>query len=149
VETDLPAELYPLKSIGQSSEMPEEARGLKCRLVDLSEGGVAIMIGGKARVGLPVKAQFTLGETVTVMSGVVKGLNFDQKKNRSLLHLQATPPSSTMRNRILIYVYNLFEERETLTDKRKPAAPVRPATEGIVLKASPPTNSPATDPAGG
>lgn len=140
VETDVAAELFPLKSIDQASESPEEARGLKCRLVDLSEGGAAILIGGKARVGLPIKLQFTIGESVVVMSGVVKGLNFDQKKNRSLLHLQAAEPGVSMRNRILTYVYNLFGERATLV----PAKKLDPAPRGgIMLKSTPLTSGDA------
>src|SRR5208283_4747815 len=118
VETDIPAELFPLKSIDNSSEVPEEARGLRCRLSDISEGGAAILIGGKARVGLPIKVQYALGDTTVVMSGVVKGITFDQKKNRSLLHMQATASSASMRNRILMYVYNLFGERETAVPKK-------------------------------
>jgi c-di-GMP-binding flagellar brake protein YcgR len=137
VETDIPAELFPLRTIDSGTELPEEARGLRCRLVDISEGGAAIMIGGKAKVGLPIKIQFALGENQVVMSGVVKGLNFDQKKNRSLLHLQAVPPSSTMRNRILTYVYNLFGEREDAAGKKPAAPPKESGPQGIVLKATP------------
>ena len=145
VETDLPAELYPIKSIDESNELPEEARGLRCRLADLSEGGAAILIGGKAKVGLPIKVQFSLGENALVMCGVVKGINFDVKKNRSLLHMQASPPSVTMRNRILIYVYNLFGERETIVAGRKPDAQAKDRKpEGIMLKATPPAGKPAS-----
>jgi hypothetical protein len=144
VETDMPAELFPLKSIDQASEVPEEARGLRCRLADVSEGGAAMLIGGKARVGLPVKVQFSIGDTMIVMSGVVKGITFDQKKNRSLLHMQASPPSVTMRNRILVYVYNLFGERETIVAGKRPdPAPRAGGPEGIVLKATPPEPKPA------
>jgi c-di-GMP-binding flagellar brake protein YcgR len=140
VETDLSAELFPLKSISQGNELPEEAKGLRCRLVDISEGGVALLIGGKARVGLPIKAQFTIGETLVVMHGVVKGINFDQKKNRSLLHMQAAEPTVAMRNKILTYVYNLFGDRATIVaaKKNEPAPGARPSSEGIVLKAGPP-----------
>jgi c-di-GMP-binding flagellar brake protein YcgR len=138
VETDLSAELFPLKSIDESSEAPEEARGLRCRLTDISEGGAAILIGGKARVGLPIKLQYTIGETLVVMSGVVKGITFDQKKNRSLLHMQASASSVSMRNRILMYVYNLFGERETIETGKKPAGPPKErGSEGIMLKATP------------
>jgi c-di-GMP-binding flagellar brake protein YcgR len=143
VETDIPAELFPLKTIDQANEIPEEARGLRCRLADVSEGGAAILIGGKAKVGLPIKLQFTLGESPVVMCGVVKGVNFDQKKNRSLLHMQATTSSATIRNRILTYVYNLFGEREEAAG-RKPAAPGKSnGPEGIVLKANPAPTKPA------
>jgi hypothetical protein len=125
VETDLAAELYPLRSIDDASEDAEHARGLRSRIVDLSEGGAAILIGGKAKVGLPIKLQFAIAESPIIVSGVTKGVTFDPKKNRSVLHIQAIPPSAVMRNRILIYVYNLFAERETLIIK-KPAL-VKPA----------------------
>ncbi len=123
VETDLPAELYPLRSIDEANEETEHARGLRCRIADLSEGGAAILIGGKAKVGLPIKFQFTITESLIVMAGVVKGVNFEQKRNRSLVHVQALPPSIGVRNRLLIYVYNLFAERETLVLKKPPAPP--------------------------
>jgi c-di-GMP-binding flagellar brake protein YcgR len=120
VETDLPAELFPLQTVTESNETLETARGLRCRVADLSEGGLAVHIGGKARVGLPVKIQFTLGDTPIVMSGIVKGLSYDQKKNQSKLHVQASQPSTAMANRILIYVFNLFGEREAPQAGRRP-----------------------------
>lgn len=125
VETDLSAELYPLRTIDEGNEDAEHAKGLRCRVVDLSEGGAAILIGGKAKIGLPIKFQFSITDNLIIMVGVVKGVNFDSKKNRSLLHIQAVPPSVTMRNRILIYVYNLFAERETIV-VRKPPTPPKP-----------------------
>jgi hypothetical protein len=42
---------------------------------------------------------------------VVKGINFDQKRNRSILHMQAMQPSTPMQNAILSYVYNIFGDR--------------------------------------
>jgi c-di-GMP-binding flagellar brake protein YcgR len=128
VDTDLIAELFPLRTVEESTEEPEHAKGLRCRLTDLSEGGIAILIGGRAKVGLPVKVQFSITDNLIVMSGIVKGVTFDPKKNRSLLHVQALPPSIGMRNRILIYVYNLFAERETaLPLSRSPAPAPIPA----------------------
>jgi c-di-GMP-binding flagellar brake protein YcgR len=144
VEVDIPCELFPLRSIDQSSELPEEARGLRCRLVDLSEGGAAVMIGGKAKAGLPIKLQFMLGENQIVLSGVVKGVNFDQTRNRSLLHVQASPTSATVRNRILAYVYNLFGERETVAAGRKPEPPVK-KPDPVVLKPSRPAEKAIPD----
>ncbi len=142
VETDLSADLYPLKSIDQANENVEDGRGLRCRLVDVSEGGCAVLIGGKAKVGLPLKVQFSIGETPIVVCGVVKGMNYDEKKTRSTLHIQAVPPSPSMRNRILMYVYNLFGERETDSPRKKPDNAAREAKpEGIMLKATPPAEN--------
>ncbi|MGD0726646.1 MAG: PilZ domain-containing protein [Spirochaetia bacterium] len=145
VEADIPAELFPLKTIDGASETPEGARGLRCRLADLSEGGLAVLIGGKAKVGLPIKVQFSIGDNQVVMSGVVKGINFDQKKNRSLLHVQANPLSPTARNRVLTYVYNLFGERETPGAVRKPDSQAKDrGSDGIVIKASSTAAKPAS-----
>jgi c-di-GMP-binding flagellar brake protein YcgR len=127
-ETDLPAELYPLRAISEGDENPETGRGLRCRIMDLSVGGLAVLIGGKAKAGLPVKLQFSLGDSPVVLSGVVKSMNFDQKKNRSLLHVQATPPSLAARNRIQVYVFNLFGEREAKQEARPVVT--RPAAAG-------------------
>ncbi|MCD6122259.1 MAG: PilZ domain-containing protein [Spirochaetales bacterium] len=117
VETDLPASIYPLRTINEANENLVEEKGLRSRLLDLSEDGAAILIGGRAKVGLPLKVQFFLDDSAVVMCGVVKGVNFDEKRNRSTLHLQAVPLSPRLRNKVLAYVYNLFGERDIVGKK--------------------------------
>jgi c-di-GMP-binding flagellar brake protein YcgR len=112
VETSRAATLYPLKTTDQASEEVETTQGLKCRLVDISEDGAAVLVGGRAKVGLTVKLQFAINGGPLVMSGVVKGVSFNQKKNQSVLHLQAIPLKPKTRNKVLSYVYNLFQERD-------------------------------------
>lgn len=63
-------------------------------------------------MGLPLKIQFSLGKNTIVMCGTVKGVSFNQKKNQSVLHIQAVPLSFKNRNKVLTYVYDLFGERE-------------------------------------
>jgi hypothetical protein len=109
---NLAASLYPLKSIADANEMVEESRGLRCRMKDISEDGAAVMVGGRTKAGLPVKVQAAIGDTMVVICGVVKGVNYQGKKNVSLLHIQATTPGVVMRNTILSYVYNLFGDQE-------------------------------------
>jgi hypothetical protein len=60
---------------------------------------------------MPVKFQFSLGKSVVVMLGTIKGINYNERKNQSLLHIQAQPPSLPIKNRILIFVYNIFGEQ--------------------------------------
>ncbi len=107
-----PASVYPLRTVESANEMVEESRGLRCRLKDLSEDGVAIMVGGRTRAGIPLKIQFNLSDKPLVMCGTVKGANYDAKKNVSVLHIQAVPPGIQTRNHILTYVYNLFSDQE-------------------------------------
>ncbi len=111
VDINIPAHLYPLRTIGHATEDLEEKRGIRCRLQDLSEDGAALLIGGHGKVGMNVKIQFKLSDTNLVMCGVVKGVSFHQNKNTSIIHIQAIPLSNRTKNRILAYVYNLFGER--------------------------------------
>jgi hypothetical protein len=111
VEINNEGMLYPLKNSYDANEILETGRGLKCRVIDISEDGAAILIGGRAKVGLPVKFQFELADNMIIMSGTVKGINYDEASNRSILHIQAFPPTNNMKNRILMYVYNIFGDR--------------------------------------
>ena len=122
VKTSIPTKLYPLKSVDEASEEFEMGKGLKSLMSDLSEDGTALLIGGRAKVGLPVKYQFHITEDEVVVCGVVRGVNFDQKRNRSLLHIQALPVSNRVRNIIRAYVYNLFGERKTRSETKQPTS---------------------------
>ena len=115
VDVSLPASLYTLRSVGEANEKEEEGRGLKCRLVDISSDGAAILIGGKAKAGLIVKLQFHLANNSIRMCGTVRSVNFNKNKNQSTLHIQALPLSLRQKNIVLSYVYNLFNEREEKT----------------------------------
>jgi len=119
VETDLACQIFHLQNIKQATEAPESAAGYKARLVDLSEDGFALLVGGKAKVGLAMKTQFQLGDQTLTMSGTIRGITFDEKKNRSILHIQAVPPSDKTRNSILTFVYDIFDERKDKNAKKQ------------------------------
>jgi c-di-GMP-binding flagellar brake protein YcgR len=102
----IPAYMYLLKRIEGAYEKAELQPGLRCRLADVSEEGLALVVGGRAKVGLQVKAQFALGERQIVMSGTVKSVDFDRDKNQSMLHIEAVSPSPRTRNAIRSFVYS-------------------------------------------
>lgn len=129
VDTDRAAKLYALASIENANEEVEKTGGLRCRLMDISEDGAAVLIGGRAKVGLPVKIQFTLAKDPLVLCGIVKGSTFNAKKNQSILHVQGNSPPPRIKNHILSYVYNLFGERDVedkLAAKKKPTGATVP-----------------------
>ena len=66
-----------------------------------------------------MKLQFSIGDTVIVMCGTVKGVTFDQKRNQSVLHIQAVDLSTRQKNAILSFVYNIFGEREAKSDRMR------------------------------
>jgi c-di-GMP-binding flagellar brake protein YcgR len=106
------ARLFPLRSIDQANERVNVAGGYRCKLMDISEDGAAVAIGGRAKAGLPVKIQTELNNEKVVMSGTIKSVNYKQKNNASVLHIEAEAPSVPMRVKILTYVYRLFEGGE-------------------------------------
>ncbi len=114
-DAGVPALLFPLRTINQANETVETAGGYRCKLLDISEDGAAVAIGGRAKAGLPVKIQATLDEETVVLCGVIKSVDFKQRNNVSVLHIQAQPLTIRMRIRILTYVYGLFRESETKT----------------------------------
>jgi c-di-GMP-binding flagellar brake protein YcgR len=105
------AYLYSLKSIDDRNENIEQTAGIRCRLLDISEDGAAILIGGRAKAGLPVKLQIKLSSQTIVMTGIIRGVNFNQNKNQSVLHMKSVPLSFNMKNNVLSYVYNLFPDK--------------------------------------
>jgi c-di-GMP-binding flagellar brake protein YcgR len=103
------AYLYSVKA-GGAAEEAEKTPGIKCMLIDISESGAAILIGGRARAGIAVKVQAKFGNDNIVMTGVVRSVNFNQNTNQSVLHLKSNPLSLSMRNKILGFVYGLFPD---------------------------------------
>jgi c-di-GMP-binding flagellar brake protein YcgR len=120
VKTNLPATVYPLKSIQDANELEESAKGLRCRLLDISEDGACLAVGGRTKAGMPIKIQFVLSDRMIVMCGLVKGVNYDNKKNVSLLHVQGIPPSIRTRNAISTFVYNIFGDQNPDNAQSKP-----------------------------
>ncbi len=117
VQVSAPASLYKLRRIEDANERVEKKAGLRCRLQDVSEDGASFLIGGRAKVGMAVKLQFILTDKPLILCGVVKGVSYNSKKGQSSLHLQAVPPSAKMRNQILAYVYDIFNEQEAQAKK--------------------------------
>ncbi|MFP4382701.1 MAG: PilZ domain-containing protein [Spirochaetia bacterium] len=108
-----PGKVFPLRTIEGADEEEERFGGYRGKMIDISEDGAAILVGGRAKTGLPVKLQTEfLGNTI-VMCGIIKGVNYNRNKHVSTLHIQAVPPSPIMKNNILTYVYGIFKEAES------------------------------------
>lgn len=116
-EAQVPALLFPLRSINHSNENVESAGGYRCKMLDISEDGVAVAIGGRAKAGIPVKIQAQLYDDSIVICGIIKSVDYKQKNRVSVLHIQAQPMSIGMRIKVLTYVYALFSSDESMTQR--------------------------------
>ena len=111
-ECHIYAQMYIIKSETADLRSMETQPGLKCLLEDISEDGALIRIGGKGVSNLQIKLQFTIGESFIVMSGIVRGVEFNEEKNQSKLHFECTHIDTPMKNAILSYVYNVIPDEE-------------------------------------
>jgi len=107
----VPAFLY-LVGEAESFHKVEGSPGLKCMLEDLSSTGFAVTVGGKAADGLHVKVQFELNHTAVCISGTVRSAVFREKTNRSILHVEADPLPTEVRNLILGRVFGTLDESD-------------------------------------
>jgi c-di-GMP-binding flagellar brake protein YcgR len=111
IKTHKSAFLYILSGDEPSNDI-EMNPGLKCFVEDLSDTGCAILIGGKAAVGLRVKVQFILNNAAVCISGTVRSLDYREDGNKSLLHVEADPMEIETRNHILGEVFGMLPEED-------------------------------------
>ncbi len=107
----IPARMYPLKTLDDANLWMESASGLSCIILDISEDGAALRIGGKGRKGQPFKLQFKIRNEILVVSGVVKRVTYKQKEDESVLHVEFIPPPENIRMAILSYVFDIDRTR--------------------------------------
>ncbi len=113
---EIPAQLYPVRSVHTATIIPESKPGLRCILKDISEDGASVLIGGRGEKNMSLKIQFTLYDKPVVMRGVVRTIDYDGSKNLSLLHIQAVEPDEESRYLILSLVYNIFRDDKKNTE---------------------------------
>ncbi len=89
---------------------PEYENGYKCLLEDISEDGAMIRTGGKAKNNIQIKLQFTINDSLVIMCGVVRAVEYNEKLDQSRLHFECTKILPEMKNLILSYVYNIMPE---------------------------------------
>jgi len=105
------ARMYPLKSLEDANQWMESSPGLSCLIVDLSEDGAALKIGGRGKKNLPFKLQFKIRDEIIVLPGVVKRVQYKQKVDESTLHVEFLPPDENTRMILLSYVFDIDRSR--------------------------------------
>ena len=113
IKTHKAAFLYILNS-DETSNTIEMKPGLKCFIEDLSDTGCAVLIGGKGVAELRVKVQFILNNMGICFSGTVRGVEYNETDNKSILRIEADPMPISTRNHILGEVFGMLPEEEEL-----------------------------------
>ncbi|MDR1596753.1 MAG: PilZ domain-containing protein [Treponema sp.] len=107
IKTHKTSYLYILDENDTSNKL-ETVPGLKCYVEDLSDTGCSVTIGGKAVRDMRVKVQFELDKKAFNMSGTVRSVEYNQEKNRSLLHIEADPLKQESKNSIFGKLFGML-----------------------------------------
>ena len=105
------ARLFPLLDQTNLSETWTTEGGLACQVLDISETGAGVKVGGRGQMGLMVKLQVELAGMPIVLNGTVKHVSYSNESHSSVLHIQAINPTITMRNRIQLFVLGIAQEK--------------------------------------
>lgn len=91
VKVDMKGEFFVCPIGSFRKYYAENYNGYHCDIIDISEGGVALLVEGKGKVGIDIKIQFTLDDKNIILYGLLKSVNYHYKKNQSILHVQLYP----------------------------------------------------------
>lgn len=112
VECTILGTLFIVQNNSVDTTAVETRNGYKCLILDVSESGALIKIGGKGAENIKIKLQFQINNKLILMFGVIRTVEYDMEKNQSLLHFECTNIEQTMRNEILSFVYNTMPSEE-------------------------------------
>lgn len=108
----IPAQFYILKDYPEDLKKVETRQGYRSILLDISETGALIEIGGKGVEGMKLRLHFQVFDRLVVMFGEVKSVQYDEAANISKLHFQCTHIENEMKNQVASFVFGILPEDE-------------------------------------
>ncbi|MCR4742056.1 MAG: PilZ domain-containing protein [Treponema sp.] len=113
---DIPGDLFIVRKENLDYSAVETQNGYHCKIVDISESGAQIKIGGKGVENIIIKIQFNIQNKLIIMSGIVRTVEYNEEDNQSLLHIECTHIEPSMKNEILSFVYQILptDEKEII-----------------------------------
>ncbi len=107
-ECQIPAQMYMITSAVVDYNVAETEPGFKCLLEDISEDGALIRVGGMGKTNIQIKIQFKLNDTLIIMYGIIRAVEYNKALEQSRLHFECIHIDPSMKNAILTYVYNII-----------------------------------------
>jgi HEPN domain-containing protein len=107
-KTHIAATLYNAGN-GDVPEKPSVTPGIRCHVEDISDSGCCVATEGMASIGMRVIMRFAIDEMPISIGGVVRGVNYDEGKNTSLLHIESDIIPVNVKNKIFSILFNIHE----------------------------------------
>lgn len=109
-ECNLNAAMYFIHKEIVDFNMIETDPGYKVVLEDISEDGAMIRVGGQGIVNAQIKLQFKINDSIILMYGIVRAVEYNKEINQSRLHFECLHLDEEMKNTILSFVYNVLPQ---------------------------------------
>jgi c-di-GMP-binding flagellar brake protein YcgR len=129
VETRINAKFYPVVvPAGEGAQRPViSERGHVAKIVDLSESGCAMLAGRGLKKNTRLKVDFLLTDTKRIVAlGIIVNISNTADDRVQRYHIMFTRIGPQSRNNILLYVYNIFGEREEEDNRRRTRLSTQP-----------------------
>ena len=106
-QVNVPGIFFMYKSRKDAFEASQDEHGLKCQVVDISEGGASVIIGGVAPSNAIVRIKVIVSTIEIIIVTKLVGDIHDKERRVSLLRLKTIEQSVVMQNRISSLVYDI------------------------------------------
>ena len=115
----LMARYRKIKGVYESHHQVNSTQLKRGRIIDICENGIGMFVTGNITSKNLLYLEFELGKSTIRVVGQIKGFKYFQEKNVTLLHIEFQNVTVPQQNRILAYVYNIFNERDSFEKNRK------------------------------
>ena len=144
VGMNIRAQFYPIEVVkAQGVNKPVVSkRGFMGKIIDLSEGGCCMLAGRLLKKNSRLKLEFDLTPQKRVVAiGVAIGVSKTGDERVQKIHIMFVRMGAQSRHNVLLYVYNIFGEREEERSDRRAARSSRPASSTVSSTAFADSNS--------
>ncbi len=123
-KAEFPVTVFILQDLSQVDNLVIAEGGFRGEMMDVSEDGASLIIGGHGKDGLLMKIQFQMQNSIIVVCGVIRYFEYQEDVDRSILHLQFMQPDEETRNKILSYVYDVHRTERTPLEEEEDVLPI-------------------------
>ena len=106
-KVNVPGVFFIYKNRKEAFESPQDIHGLKCQVIDISEGGASVIIGGISPPHAIVCIKVVINNVEIMITTRLVGHIHDKERHVSLLRLKTIAQSVVMQNRISSLVYDI------------------------------------------
>ena len=120
----VPGRITPVQAPEDVDPLPTDTGGFRCRMVDISEDGAALIVGGRVKAGVHLRIETRIDGHPVIIAGTVCSAAYNEKKHFTVLHIAGEVTDLVTKNRVRAYVFG-FDRAQTQQRPDRLSATVR------------------------